>query len=146
MAFLRFFAYRQANYKKYGGDDDDEDEDKTDSENMNWEVLTAKLVTAYKVINQQNTIIGRLGFAVLLSDKRNLKIILYRSKIDLLSSVILRESNKIYVKGNFIQYLDSSNNFWSILFENENDRDEAIKLLGMKWKIIFETKLKIKSC
>lgn len=129
MPFFLFFAYRQANYKKYGGGDDD-DEERSDSEsNMNWEVLTAKLVTAYKVINQQNTIIGRLGFAVLLSDKRNLKIILYKSKIDLLSSVVLRESNKIYVKGNFIQYLDSSNNFWSILFENENDRDEAIKLL-----------------
>lgn len=129
MAFLRFFAYRQANYKKYGGGDDDDDE-RTDSEsNMNWEVLTAKLVTAYKVINQENTIIGRLGFAILLSDKRNLKIILYKSKIDLLSSVVLRESFKIYVKGKFIQYLDSSNNFWSILFENENDRDEAIKLL-----------------
>lgn len=131
MAFFRFFAYRQAKYgSKYGGGEDDEEE-KTDSEsNMNWEVLTAKLVTAYKVINQQNTIIGRLGFAILLSDfKRNLKIILYKSKIDLLSSVVLKESNKIYVKGNFIQYLDSSNNFWSILFENENDRDEAIKLL-----------------
>jgi hypothetical protein len=133
MAFLRFFAYRQANYKKYGGDDDDE---KSDSENMNWEVLTAKLVTAYKVINQQNTIIGRLGFAILLSDlKHNLKIILYKSKIDLLSSVVLRESNKIYVKGNFIQYLDSSNNFWSILFENENDRDEAIRLLEERCNI-----------
>lgn len=127
MAFFRFFAYRQANYKKYGGGEDDEDGDSEG--NINWEVLTAKLVTAYKVINQQNTIIGRLGFAILLSDKRNLKIILYKSKIDLLSSVVLRESNKIYVKGNFIQYLDSSNNFWSILFENENDRDEAIKLL-----------------
>lgn len=96
---------------------------------MNWEVLIAKLVTAYKVINDQNTIIGRLGFAILISDKSNLKMILYKSKIDLLSSVLLRESNKIYVKGNFIQYLDSSNNFWSILFENESDRDEAIRLL-----------------
>lgn len=96
---------------------------------MNWEVLIAKLVTAYKVINEQNTIIGRLGFAILISDKSNLKMILYKSKIDLLSSVVLRESNKIYVKGNFIQYLDSSNNFWSILFENESDREDAIRLL-----------------
>lgn len=96
---------------------------------MNWEVLIAKLVTAYKVINDQNTIIGRLGFAILISDKSNLKMILYKSKIDLLSSVVLREANKIFVKGNFIQYLDSNNNFWSILFENESDRDETIRLV-----------------
>lgn len=33
------------------------------------------------------------------------------------------------MKGNFIQYLDSHSNFWSVLFENPNDRDEAIRLL-----------------
>lgn len=125
---MRFLAYRQVNYKKYTGDegDDDPKTDSSDNSNVNWEVLIAKLVTAYKVINDQNTIIGRLGFAILISDKSNLKMILYKSKIDLLSSVVLRESNRIYVKGNFIQYLDSTNNFWSILFENENDRDEVI--------------------
>lgn len=104
----------------------------TDSENskVSWEVLLAKLVTAYKVINNQNTVIGKLGFAILISDKsQSLKIILYKSKIDLLSSLVLRTTNKIYVKGNFIQYLDAHNNFWSVLFENPNDRDEAIRLL-----------------
>jgi hypothetical protein len=96
----------------------------------------AKLVTAYKVINNQNTVIGKLGFAILISDKsQSLKIILYKSKIDLLSSLVLRSSNKIYVKGNFIQYLDSHNNFWSVLFENPNDRDEAIRLLEERCEI-----------
>jgi hypothetical protein len=98
-------------------------------------VLLAKLVTAYKVINNQNTVIGKLGFAILLSDKSQLKIILYKSKIDLLSSLVLRESHKIYVKGNFIQYLDSHSNFWSVLFENANDRDEAIRLLEERCSI-----------
>lgn len=126
---MRFLAYRKANYKRY--DDDGENGSQTDSENskISWEVLLAKLVTAYKVINNQNTVIGKLGFAILLSDKSQLKIILYKSKIDLLSSCILRESIKIYVKGNFIQYLDSHGNFWSVLFENPNDRDEALRLL-----------------
>jgi hypothetical protein len=111
---------------------DDEKSSATDSENskISWEVLLAKLVTAYKVINNQNTVIGKLGFAILISDKSQLlKIILYKSKIDLLSSLVLRSSNKIYVKGNFIQYLDAHSNFWSVLFENPNDRDEALRLL-----------------
>lgn len=135
MPFLYFFAYRQKNSKHYGADgelDDGEKSSATDSENskVSWEVLLAKLVTAYKVINNQNTVIGKLGFAILISDKsQSLKIILYKSKIDLLSSLVLRTSNKVYVKGNFIQYLDSHNNFWSVLFENANDRDEAIRLL-----------------
>jgi hypothetical protein len=131
--FLRFLAYRQANFKKYrAGGDEEGDEDKTDSSessNMNWEVLSAKLVTAYKAINKENVLIGHLGFAILVSDKKSLKMILYKSKIDLLSSIVLKESDKIYVKGKFIQYMDASNNFWSVLFDNENDRDEIIRLL-----------------
>lgn len=133
ITFLRFFALRQANFKKYrAGGDEEGDEDKTDSSessNLNWEVLSAKLVTAYKAINKENVLIGHLGFAILVSDKRSLKMILYKSKIDLLSSIVLKESDKIYVKGKFIQYMDSSSNFWSVLFDNENDRDEIIRLL-----------------
>ncbi|XP_070505803.1 putative leucine-rich repeat-containing protein DDB_G0290503 isoform X2 [Chironomus tepperi] len=129
----------QKNNKHYGGEDGDEERSSaTDSENskVSWEVLLAKLVTAYKVINNQNTVIGKLGFAILISDKsQSLKIILYKSKIDLLSSLVLRSSNKIYVKGNFIQYLDAHNNFWSVLFENPNDRDEAIRLLEERCEI-----------
>lgn len=92
-------------------------------------MLLAKLVTAYKVINNTNTVIGKLGFAILISDKSELKMILYKSKIDLLSTLILRESNKIFQKGNFIQYMDAHQNFWSVLFESESDRDEAVRLL-----------------
>ncbi|KAL7025816.1 hypothetical protein ACKWTF_013650 [Chironomus riparius] len=128
----------QKNNKHYGEDGDEERSSATDSENskVSWEVLLAKLVTAYKVINNQNTVIGKLGFAILISDKsQSLKIILYKSKIDLLSSLVLRTTNKIYVKGNFIQYLDSHNNFWSVLFEHPNDRDEAIRLLEERCEI-----------
>lgn len=133
MAFLRFFADRKTNFGK--GDPDAQDDDKssksqTDSESKtDWQVLLAKLVTAYKVINNQNTVIGKLGFAILISEKSELKMILYKSKIDLLSTLIVREPNKIYQKGNFIQYLDAHQNFWSVLFESENDRDEALRLL-----------------
>lgn len=114
---------------------DDEDEVKssksqTDSESKtDWQVLLAKLVTAYKVINNENTVIGKLGFAILISDKSELKMILYKSKIDLLSTLIVKEANKIFQKGKFIQYLDQHQNFWSVLFESESDRDEALRLL-----------------
>ncbi|CRK94560.1 CLUMA_CG008061, isoform A [Clunio marinus] len=112
------------------GDDDKSTKSQTDSESKtDWQVLLAKLVTAYKVINNTNTVIGKLGFAILISDKSELKMILYKSKIDLLSTLIVKESNKIFQKGNFIQYLDEHQNFWSVLFENENDRDEAVRLL-----------------
>lgn len=122
-------AYRKANYDP-ADDDGKSNKSQTDSESKtDWQVLMAKLVTAYKVINNTNTVIGKLGFAILISDKKELKMILYKSKIDLLSTLIIRESNKIYQKGNFIQYLDTHQNFWSVLFENESDRDEAVRLL-----------------
>lgn len=130
LSFLRFFAYRKANFKAQDGDEDDKSGSQTDSESKtDWQVLIAKLVTAYKVINNTNTVIGKLGFAILISDKSELKIILYKSKIDLLSTLIVREANKIFQKGNFIQYLDTHQNFWSVLFESESDRDEALRLL-----------------
>lgn len=112
------------------GDEERSSKSPTDSESKtDWQVLMAKLVTAYKVINNTNTVIGKLGFAILISDKSELKMILYKSKIDLLSTLIVREANKIFQKGNFIQYLDAHQNFWSVLFENESDRDEAVRLL-----------------
>lgn len=132
LPFLRFFADRKANFRGNAEDGEDGGSSKshTDSESKtDWQVLLAKLVTAYKVINNTNTVIGKLGFAILISDKSELKMILYKSKIDLLSTLIVRESNKIFQKGNFIQYLDTHQNFWSVLFENESDRDEAVRLL-----------------
>lgn len=137
LPFLRFFALRKTNFSKLFGTENPENTDdnkstksQTDSESKtDWQVILAKLVTAYKVINQTNTVIGKLGFALLLSDKRELKMILYKSKIDLLSTVIVRESNKVYVKGNFVQYLDDHQNFWSVLFENESDKDETLRVL-----------------
>jgi hypothetical protein len=123
-------ACRKANFEKDALDDDKSSKSQTDSESKtDWQVLMAKLVTAYKVINNTNTVIGKLGFAILISDKRELKMILYKSKIDLLSTLIVNDSKKIYQKGNFIQYLDAHQNFWSVLFENESDRDEAVRLL-----------------
>lgn len=147
--FLQFLAYRQANMGKlFAGEEKEADDDKssnTDSESKtDWQVLLAKLVTAYKVMNGNNTIIGKLGFAILISDKSELKMILYKSKIDLLSTLIVREACKIFQKGNFIQYLDQHQNFWSVLFENESDRDEALRLLEERCPIqrdIMETSI-----
>lgn len=56
-------------------------------------------------------------------------MILYKSKTDLLSTLIVRETNKIFQKGKFIQYLDKDQNFWSVLFETEGDLEEALRLL-----------------
>lgn len=86
-------------------------------------------MTGYKVINNENTVIGKLGFAILVSDKKDLKMILYKSKTDLLSTLIVRETNKIFQKGKFIQYLDKDQNFWSVLFETDDDLEEAVRLL-----------------
>lgn len=140
--------------KMHAGDDkeagDDDKSSNTDSESKtDWQVLLAKLVTAYKVINGNNTIIGRLGFAILISDpKKELKMILYKSKIDLLSTLVVREACKIFQKGNFIQYLDQHQNFWSVLFESESDRDEALRLLEERCPIqrdVMETSINASS-
>lgn len=90
-------------------------------------VIVDTTVAGYKVINNENTVVGKLGFAILVSDKKDLKMILYKSKTDLLSTLIVRETNKIFQKGKFIQYLDKDQNFWSVLFESEGDIEEAVR-------------------
>lgn len=56
-------------------------------------------------------------------------MILYKSKTEIESTLIVRETNKIFQKGKFIQYLDQDQNFWSVLFETQTDIEEAVRLL-----------------
>ena len=76
--------------------------------------------------------IGKLGFAILESEKNDLKAIVYKSKDKLESTLLIQKNTTIFVKKNFIQFLDNYLAFWSILFDTEADRVEVLKLLTDK--------------
>ena len=73
-----------------------------------------------------------MGFAILESEKNDLKAIVYKSKDKLESTLLIQKNTTIFVKKNFIQFLDNYLAFWSILFDTEADRDEVLKLLTDK--------------
>ncbi|CAO1416635.1 unnamed protein product [Diamesa serratosioi] len=121
---------------KYIPQKDDKESPESENVQMNWNVCLAKIITAYKLIKtenkQENTVIGKLGFALLESEKKDLKAIVYKSKDKLESTLLIQKNTTIFVKKNFIQFLDNYLAFWSILFDNEADRDEVLKLLTDK--------------
>lgn len=69
-----------------------------------------------------NTSQGQLGLALLknLIDDST-KLILYKTKDNVLSTLPLTKATTIYWKPPYLQYRDGQNNFWSILFTSDSD-------------------------
>ncbi|XP_031626354.1 uncharacterized protein LOC116342761 [Contarinia nasturtii] len=87
-----------------------------------WNVIIAKIVTAFKLISDINTSIGHLGLALLQNPFENTsKLILYKTKEQILSTFLLKRSTKVYWKPPYLQYHDDMNGFWSLLFTHDAD-------------------------
>lgn len=72
--------------------------------------------------NDTNKSFGQLGMALLKNPADNAhKLILYRTKEQILSTLQLAESVKVYWKPPYLQYHDDVNGFWSLLFASDND-------------------------
>lgn len=65
---------------------------------------------------------GQLGLALLKNaSEDSSKLILYKTKDNILSTLCLLKKSIVYWKPPYLQYRDSQNEFWSLLFANDAD-------------------------
>uniref|UniRef100_A0A8D8DZC1 FK506-binding protein 15 n=1 Tax=Culex pipiens TaxID=7175 RepID=A0A8D8DZC1_CULPI len=94
-----------------------------------WNLLQASVVTAYKLVNNENTAQGKLGIA-LLSSGTDFKILLYRSKTDALATLNISTATKLFLKQDYLQFQSDDDSFWSVLFEAVAERDRLLATVG----------------
>ncbi|XP_039435551.1 uncharacterized protein LOC120417535 [Culex pipiens pallens] len=94
-----------------------------------WNLVQASVVTAYKLINNENTAQGKLGIA-LLSSGTDFKILLYRSKTDALATLNISTGTKLFLKQDYLQFQSDDDSFWSVLFEAVAERDRLLATIG----------------
>lgn len=76
----------------------------------------------YFRLNDSNTSLGQLGLALLKNPAKGAsKLILYRTKEQILSTLQLTDSVRVLWKPPYLQYHDDSNGFWSLLFTSDSD-------------------------
>lgn len=125
------------------------------TDKSSWTVVIVKIVGAFKLyvacgfvgyylnnqlnycnfsrLNDANTSLGQLGLAILsnLADDTS-KLILYKTKEQVLSTFLLQKSSKVYWKPPYFQYHDDMNGFWSLIFSSDADSNEFLaKLNGL---------------
>uniref|UniRef100_A0A182XW30 WH1 domain-containing protein n=1 Tax=Anopheles stephensi TaxID=30069 RepID=A0A182XW30_ANOST len=115
--------YGPSNFRYIPAEQADDDEAIEDaSKPPEWTIVRALVVTAYKLVDGDNVFLGKLGLALLNSSSGH-RLLLYRTKTDVLGTVTLTRDTKILLKQDYLQFrADDSNDFWSILFESEFDR------------------------
>ncbi|XP_055609381.1 uncharacterized protein LOC129756503 [Uranotaenia lowii] len=116
-------------------------ETKTSQEKTNnpeWIVALASVVTAYKLIDNNNKGLGKLGLALLKLDTA-LKIILYRTKTDALATLNVTPTTEIYVKSEYLQFRTDDESFWSVLFDKSVEKEQILTILGKVCLIHLET-------
>ncbi|KAL1380710.1 hypothetical protein pipiens_013988 [Culex pipiens pipiens] len=94
-----------------------------------WNLVQASVVTAYKLVNNENTAQGKLGIA-LLSSGTDFKILLYRSKTDALATLNISPATKLFLKQDYLQFQSDDDCFWSVLFEAVAERDRLLATVG----------------
>lgn len=106
----------------------------TDAENtkeiplVGWSLAQASVVTAYKLINNENTAQGKLGLA-LLQLNTEYKILIYRTKSDVLATLNISKSSKLFLKADYLQFQSDDECFWSVLFEKKMERDGLLAMV-----------------
>lgn len=78
-----------------------------------------------------NTSLGQLGLALLKNPTDDAaKLILYKTKDHILSTLQLTKATKVYWKPPYLQYHDSQQGFWSLFFTSDKDSTEFFAELG----------------
>ncbi|XP_021707321.1 FK506-binding protein 15-like [Aedes aegypti] len=90
-----------------------------------WNLVQASVVTAYKLVGNENTPQGKLGLALLRS-QAEFRILIYRTKTDALATLNLDAATKLFLKNEYLQFRSDDDDFWSVLFENPVDRDRLL--------------------
>ncbi|XP_052867039.1 uncharacterized protein LOC128273155 [Anopheles cruzii] len=94
-----------------------------------WAIERATVVVAYKLAAGDNMFLGKVGLALLKSSAGH-RLLLYRTKTDVLGAVTLNRDTKLFLKQDYLQFrADESSDFWSVLFENEPDRQAMLAVI-----------------
>ncbi|XP_050088142.1 FK506-binding protein 15 [Anopheles aquasalis] len=96
---------------------------------LEWVIVRASIVSAYKLVDNDNKFLGKVGLVLLKSSTAH-RLLLYRTKSDVLCAATLTRETKLHLKQDYLQFrADESNEFWSILFESESDRGVMLPLI-----------------
>ncbi|EDW75375.1 uncharacterized protein Dwil_GK19723 [Drosophila willistoni] len=95
-----------------------------------WTSIVAKVVNGYNGTDK----IGRVGVALMIneSEPSEYKLIIYKSKTLVLSTLLLKPNTKspnVILKESYIQFYDDEQRFWSIRFESLADEQEFIRTI-----------------
>lgn len=81
-------------------------------------------------MNFENVSVGRLGLALLRHSTESAhKLILYKTKEQILSSTLLTDTIQFHWKASYLQFHDDLRNFWSLSFSNNTDSSEVLQYL-----------------
>lgn len=102
-----------------------------------WSTIIAKVVTAYR----QEESMGKVGLALLINQDANCKLIIYRSKTQILGSILLQKHKDILSKHRkYWQFYDENGFYWSLYFNDERDEGEFLEqLLAKGYHLIMPT-------
>ncbi|XP_058823499.1 uncharacterized protein LOC131684542 [Topomyia yanbarensis] len=110
---------------------------------VNWKLVQASVVSAYKLINTENVPQGKLGLALLCLDAEY-RIIIYRTKADVLATLNISPTTTLILVNGYLQFHSDDGCFWSILFDQITERDELLKSVHGICTIDQEVKHSIK--
>ncbi|XP_053951319.1 uncharacterized protein LOC128858822 [Anastrepha ludens] len=98
-----------------------------------WQTLLARVAQAYK----EGVSIGKVGVALLQSVKNEYRIIIYKAKLNVLTTCSLRtEMAQIHRQNNYLQFYDDDLRCWSIYFDVEANTEEFVaKLAELKIEV-----------
>ncbi|XP_058446605.1 uncharacterized protein LOC131427441 [Malaya genurostris] len=101
----------------------------TDRTTENWKLLQASVVSAFKLINNENLPQGKLGLALLCLEAEY-RIIIYRTKTDILATLNIYPSTTLMLKNSYFQFHSEDGCFWSVIFDHIMERDQLLKQIN----------------
>ncbi|XP_053659576.1 uncharacterized protein LOC128708621 [Anopheles marshallii] len=121
--------YGPSNFRYIPAEPADDETSEDANKPPEWSIVRAAVVTAYTLVDGDNVFLGKLGLALLNSTTGH-RLLLYRTKTDVLGTVTLTRDTKLLLKQDYLQFrADDSNNFWSVLFESDSDRQAFLNAI-----------------
>ncbi|XP_011199608.3 centriolin [Bactrocera dorsalis] len=98
-----------------------------------WQTILAKVAHAYK----EGVAVGKVGVALLKSIENEHRIIIYKAKLNVLTTCSLRnETVQIHRHNNYLQFYDDDLCCWSVYFDASANTEEFVaKLIELNIKI-----------
>ncbi|XP_067637384.1 FK506-binding protein 15 [Eurosta solidaginis] len=92
-----------------------------------WQTLLAKVAQAYK----GGVPVGKVGVALLQNVEKDCRIIIYKAKLNVLSTCSLRaDMPQVHRRNNYLQFYDDDFLCWSIYFDADANTEEFVAKLN----------------